>query len=305
MTVGTAGSILLVIGGYWDGWWHFNIGRDTFWTRPHLLMYAHVIVSLGLALAGLRDWRFRPAAVITGLGSLISLAAAPLDNLWHALFGLDFTIWSLPHAAGIVYGGAASLIGIAVWWLVLEGSAETPPRAVAIRLGLAVQIGMVLLWLLFILMEYEYSLITRLAFPFRWDLQAVYYPVFIAYLTFAPVVAVALIVGPTVPTAGAVLAYGVLLLLAQWLRGVTPMAAPVPLFVPLGVAAGLTSRLPRPGGSLVAALAAVPMLYVALLLTGRPVPLALPAVAATAVAALAGALAGRLLRRALLSLISP
>src|SRR5215813_8102227 len=28
------------IGGYWDISWHRSIGRDTFWTAPHLAIYA-------------------------------------------------------------------------------------------------------------------------------------------------------------------------------------------------------------------------------------------------------------------------
>src|SRR3989441_11464081 len=28
------------VGGYWDISWHRSIGRDSFWTAPHLLIYA-------------------------------------------------------------------------------------------------------------------------------------------------------------------------------------------------------------------------------------------------------------------------
>jgi hypothetical protein len=28
------------VGGYWDISWHRSIGRDTFWTAPHLAIYA-------------------------------------------------------------------------------------------------------------------------------------------------------------------------------------------------------------------------------------------------------------------------
>src|SRR6202042_2827165 len=31
--------VSVVIGGYWDISWHISIGRDTFWTPAHMMIY--------------------------------------------------------------------------------------------------------------------------------------------------------------------------------------------------------------------------------------------------------------------------
>ena len=299
-TVGTVASILLVIGGYWDGWWHFNIGRDTFWTRPHLLMYAEVITGLALGFIGYGDTHLRPAAAVIGLGSLLSIAAAPLDNIWHAIFGVDFTIWSLPHVAGIVDGGAVSLIGLLAWWMTLERLAPNGRVRTAAHLGLVAQVAALLPWLLFILMEYEHTLAVRISLlAYRWDLQAAYYPIFIAYLSFGLAIAVARAIGPAVLIAGTVTAYLLLLAFSQTLQGATPFASPVPLLIPLAALSAVAHRLHGVIGDVAACLAAVPFLYLSLALAARPVPHDLAAVAGTAAAAIVAALAGRLLGRGL------
>jgi hypothetical protein len=33
------------VGGYWDISWHRSIGRDTFWSAPHLAIYACGILA--------------------------------------------------------------------------------------------------------------------------------------------------------------------------------------------------------------------------------------------------------------------
>ena len=38
------------------------------------------------------------------------MLAAPIDDLWHRLFGLDVTIWSPPHLLGI-FGAAVNTVG--------------------------------------------------------------------------------------------------------------------------------------------------------------------------------------------------
>ncbi|MGH2361254.1 MAG: hypothetical protein ACRDGM_12040 [bacterium] len=298
--LGTAASLSLVIGGYWDGWWHFNIGRDTFWTRPHLLMYAEVVTALAVGALGFLDSRLRPAAIVIGLGGLFSIVAAPIDNLWHAVFGIDFTIWSPPHIIGIVAGGAVSGIGLLAWWMVEE---RTTPGHWAKRLAraaLAVQVAALIPWLLFILMEYEQTLVMRRSIlAYRWDLQAAYYPVFVAYLAFSTAVAVARAIGPAVLAAGSVIGYLLLLSLSWVLQGEAPMAFPVPLFLALIVIAVITMWMFGLAGDITACLAAVPVLYLGMTLGGRPVPHHFESITGTAAAAVAAAVAGRLLGLAL------
>ena len=117
--VGALGIVLFLMGGYWDVAWHIDLGRDTFWSPPHLLIYAGVLLLLGsLALGFGEAWRRRasgrppqagpalrlpggvwmsPGLVMAGLGALMSLTSAPVDELWHWVYGQDVTIWSPPH----------------------------------------------------------------------------------------------------------------------------------------------------------------------------------------------------------------
>jgi len=107
--------ICSVIGGAWDISWHESVGRDTFWTAPHLLIQLCGIVS-GLSCgylilsttfhkdAPLRDrsismWGFRSpmGAFICAWGGVAMITSAPFDNWWHEAYGLDVKILSPPH----------------------------------------------------------------------------------------------------------------------------------------------------------------------------------------------------------------
>ncbi len=103
----------------WDIRWHLVIGRDSFWIAPHVMTYASVVVACAISIGVLvvETWRARgvstPATItIAGLrgtrgfhlswwGMAIVILAAPIDDLWHRLFGLDVTLWSPPHLLGL------------------------------------------------------------------------------------------------------------------------------------------------------------------------------------------------------------
>jgi hypothetical protein len=124
-----AGKLLGAWGLTWDIQWHLLIGRDTFWIPPHLMMYSgvtagFVVAALVLAL-DTRDRRrgVRRRGLVTGLGLTstrgihlaawgvaLLLLAAPIDDLWHRLFGLDVTLWSPPHLLGLL-GAMVNTIG--------------------------------------------------------------------------------------------------------------------------------------------------------------------------------------------------
>jgi hypothetical protein len=110
------------IGGYWDISWHRSIGRDTFWSPPHMAIYAcGVLAGLSaaylifsatfgerspLAAVSVNIWGFRGplGAFICAWGGFAMLASAPFDDWWHNAYGLDVKIVSPPHmvlAAGI------------------------------------------------------------------------------------------------------------------------------------------------------------------------------------------------------------
>jgi len=127
LVVGMFGTLLSWFGSGWDVSWHRIFGRDTFWTTPHLFIYAGVtlwglaaLFATATAMAG-RPIRGKPLVVgplraevgiaLIGIGALVTILAAPFDNLWHVAFGRDVDIWSPPHLFGIA-GGA---IGLAGW----------------------------------------------------------------------------------------------------------------------------------------------------------------------------------------------
>ena len=122
------------LGLAWDREWHTIVGRDKFLTPPHILMYIGIggagLLALILVLTStVRYWRKAPGVddtstvsifrffhaplgiIITGFGALISFIAAPLDNYWHQLYGIDITLWTPFHIMGTI-GGILAGIGL-------------------------------------------------------------------------------------------------------------------------------------------------------------------------------------------------
>jgi hypothetical protein len=113
------GSVLAKLVGAWGlGWdiqWHMTIGRDSFWIAPHLMIYASVVAGLVLSWGVLAyEWRKGIASTrgfhLAALGLVLVVLAAPIDDLWHRLFGLDVTLWSPPHLLAL-FGSAVSTLG--------------------------------------------------------------------------------------------------------------------------------------------------------------------------------------------------
>jgi hypothetical protein len=108
----TLGTVGIGIAASWDEMWHSFYGipfGEDFWWRPHLLMYfsfGTVLVVGGwswwvlmMRSRGTLQQRFRGNGllgfgVLTGLFAVYALAA---DPIWHAIYGVDITPWSLPH----------------------------------------------------------------------------------------------------------------------------------------------------------------------------------------------------------------
>ncbi len=122
------------LGAIWDREWHFFVGRDWFWTPPHTLIYSSVagagIVALVVVLADtVRYYRGAPGVndtstisvfkffhaplgfVIAGFGTVVALTAAPIDNYWHNLYGIDIAMWAPFHMMGIT-GGVIGILGM-------------------------------------------------------------------------------------------------------------------------------------------------------------------------------------------------
>jgi hypothetical protein len=107
-------SLAAAFGVHWDIAWHRSIGRDAFWTPPHVAIYSAAVLGAVAALAQIlpatfgRRLRDRAAVNVLGfrgpLGAFISawggvtmLASAPFDDWWHNAYGLDVKILSPPH----------------------------------------------------------------------------------------------------------------------------------------------------------------------------------------------------------------
>ena len=117
---GVLGTTSSFIGGAWDVSWHRTIGRDSFLTPAHILIYlcgvTAAIVCGYLILyttfgraqaAGVQQLRAQSVhilgfqaplgAFIAAWGGIAMLTSAPFDNWWHAAYGLDVKIISPPH----------------------------------------------------------------------------------------------------------------------------------------------------------------------------------------------------------------
>jgi hypothetical protein len=129
--------LIAVFGMYWDISLHIDQGRDP----GPLANPAHYFILAGLfgvLLAGvlglaLSDkptrtsyeiapgWHAPIGALMIAICGASSLAAFPLDDIWHRIFGQDVTLWGPTHLMLI---GGASLSVLGAWALHAEGDEE-------------------------------------------------------------------------------------------------------------------------------------------------------------------------------------
>ena len=142
-----ASKVVAGWGVQWDIQWHVVIGRDSFWIPPHLMTYAGVsaAVILSFGMLALETWRGTGTIRVLGLsgsrgfqlaawGMAVTVLAAPIDDLWHRLFGLDVTLWSPPHLLGI--------LGVVInGWACLIIAREVYPERSAGRLAAMIMTG--------------------------------------------------------------------------------------------------------------------------------------------------------------------
>src|SRR2546427_6785791 len=113
----------LLVGGGVRGYTQPNVqmGRDSFWPPPHLMTYAGVTIAVLISFGVLASDTLRhlvaghrpagatrifrltgtPGFHLAAWGIALTVLAAPIDDLWHRLFGLDVTLWSPPHLLGL------------------------------------------------------------------------------------------------------------------------------------------------------------------------------------------------------------
>ena len=143
-------SASVAIGVHWDIAWHRSIGRDSFWSPPHLMIYAAALLAalasgsqilratfargagsasgVGSDAAGgsgesdssatVRVLGFRGplGAFITAWGGITMLTSAPFDDWWHNAYGLDVKILSPPHVV-LAIGIGAIHVGVLIFVL--------------------------------------------------------------------------------------------------------------------------------------------------------------------------------------------
>ncbi len=131
---GVAGVVSAYTGGVWDVSWHRSIGRDSFLTPAHVLIYLCGIMAavvcgylilyttFGRArMAGVDELRAQSVSVlgfraplgafVAAWGGIAMLTSAPFDNWWHAAYGLDVKIISPPHTL-LILGIRAISVGV-------------------------------------------------------------------------------------------------------------------------------------------------------------------------------------------------
>ena len=135
-------SASVAIGVHWDIAWHRSIGRDTFWSPPHIMIYAAAVLAAlasgsqilgatfargpggapgagesdGSATVRVLGFRGPLGAFITAWGGITMLTSAPFDDWWHNAYGLDVKILSPPHVV-LAIGIGAIHIGVLIFVL--------------------------------------------------------------------------------------------------------------------------------------------------------------------------------------------
>jgi hypothetical protein len=177
------GTLLVAYGGFfWDVAWHIDIGRDEFLFSP-----PHVYLLVGLAGFGVAGavsthlatrmradvgWRVRRWTVPLGAAGLLAagglaMAGYWIDEAWHAVYGLDVTMWSPPHLTMISSAVFSPLAG----WLLLAEAGRGAGNRLVRRHGRPLLAGVVLVALSAWQLEFD------LGVPF-W--QQAYQPVLMA-----------------------------------------------------------------------------------------------------------------------------
>lgn len=145
-----AGQLLALFGLVWDIQWHDEVGPDTFFTLPHLVLYSGVAlggaICLAVLLAGagqrgpggpaawLRGARSAPVGYLIGfLGTVGFLLYGLYDLWWHTVYGFDATVESPPHVGLLL----CSLIVMVGCLSVQAAGQQATPQGWSSRIGLA------------------------------------------------------------------------------------------------------------------------------------------------------------------------
>ena len=139
------GILLMAFSGFlWDVGWHITVGRDEFlFSPPHVQL---LIGTAGMGVAGaigvhvatrtdapvgwqLARWRVPFGALALLVAGSLAIVGYWIDEFWHAIYGLDVTMWSPPHMLMISSAVFSPMAG----WLVLSEASTSPDRRGAPR----------------------------------------------------------------------------------------------------------------------------------------------------------------------------
>lgn len=176
-----ASELLIFAGTIWDIQWHQDVGPDTFFTAPHLLVYSGAMFAglscLAVVLAC--TWRARqpgapsdpavvpilrrtfwapPGFILGGIGASLWLVFGLYDQWWHRIYGFDVTLESAPHT-GLSLADMTTLVGcISVFTLLVVRSTAHSARPAWPRIGLATATAILLTYSFFF---YAYAWMPR------------------------------------------------------------------------------------------------------------------------------------------------
>ncbi|GAA1670904.1 hypothetical protein GCM10009733_080290 [Nonomuraea maheshkhaliensis] len=157
------GTLLSLAGLVWDIQWHYDVGPDTFFTLPHLLLYAgsavagvaSLVVVLAATAADRAGRPVDPAVggvavgvfgrtfaaplgyLVAGVGAALFLVYGLWDQWWHGLYGFDAVLESPPHM-GFLLSITLTMTGAVMVSSAARGRGWSAPVTFA---GLAVLLG--------------------------------------------------------------------------------------------------------------------------------------------------------------------
>jgi hypothetical protein len=135
------GYVLLIFGLAWDAQWHIDVGPDTFFTAPHLLLYSGpaiyglsclavvLLTTWGRpepsdrpAVAVLRVFRAPVTFLVGGIGAALFMLYGAVDLWWHGVYGFDIAQGDTPSHVGLQWAFLATSAGLVMAFAALRGT---------------------------------------------------------------------------------------------------------------------------------------------------------------------------------------
>jgi len=229
-------SLTVAFGVDWDIAWHRSIGRDTFWSPPHIAIYSAAVLAAAAALArilpatfadrqrdtGVHVLGFRGplGAFIAAWGGVAMLSSAPFDDWWHNAYGLDVKIVSPPHMV-LALGMVAIEVGALLMVLAAQRQATTTDDRHQFDLSYALAGGVLITMIATLIMQYA-AAANRMHSAIFYEVTAAVFPVFLVAFARASRVA-----WPATKTAAVYMGIVLVMMWTLQLFPATPKLAPI------------------------------------------------------------------------------